>query len=144
MSQIKRKPYPRKHDPNLRPDPVIEQAIKKRGAGRELPCAIAFEIAAGLGVDPEEVGRTADLLDIPLAKCQLGLFGYQPENKIIREQDTANQDLKNALMGSSDNNRLSCKKAWQLAGRFNITKLAMGNLCQANRIKIKDCRLGAF
>lgn len=144
MSKKKRKPYSQKHDPGLRPDPEIEKEIQKRAAGRELPCAIAFEIAAGLGVDPEQVGRTADVLDIPLAKCQLGLFGYKPDNKIIREQDTTNQDIKNAVIGSSDNNRLSCKKAWQLADRFNITKLAVGNLCQANRIKIKDCRLGAF
>jgi hypothetical protein len=144
MSGKKRKPYSQKHDPNLRPDPRIEKELIKRDANREIPCALAFEIAKGMGVNPEDVGRTADMLDIRLVKCQLGLFGYKPEKKIIQAEDTTNQELKNAVIGSSDNNRLSCKKAWQLADRFNISKLALGNLCQANRIKIKACRLGAF
>lgn len=144
MSEKKRKPYSQKHDPNFRPDPIIEEEMKKRNAGREIPCAFAFEIAEGLGVDPEEVGRTADMLDIPLVKCQLGLFGYKPENKIIRAEDTPNRELKNAVIGSSHNHRLSCEKAWQIADQLNISKLKVGNMCQANGIKIKGCRLGAF
>ncbi|MGD9365809.1 MAG: hypothetical protein PVH87_08950 [Desulfobacteraceae bacterium] len=144
MSTKKRKPYSQKHDPNLRPDPIIEEELKKRDASREISCALAFEIAYGLGVDPKEIGRTADILDIPLVKCQLGLFGYTPKNKIIRAEDTTNRDLKNALVESSDNNRLSCEMAWQIADRFNIGKPTLGNMCQANRIKIKGCRLGAF
>lgn len=144
MSEKKRKPFSRKHDPNLHPDPSIENEIKKRDAGREVSCALAFEIAEGMGVNPEDVGRTADMLDIPLIKCQLGLFGYKPDNKIIRAEDTTNMELKYAVIGSSDNSRLSCEKAWQIADQFNISKLMVGNMCQANRIKIKDCRLGAF
>lgn len=144
MSAKKRKPYSQKHDPNLRPDPIIEEELKKRDAGREIPCALAFEMAERLGVEPEEIGRTADVLDIPLVKCQLGLFGYQPQNKIVRAEDTTNRELKNALVEFSDNSRLSCEKAWQIADRFNISKRTLGNMCQANRIKIKGCRLGAF
>lgn len=144
MSESKRKPYSQKHDPNLRPDSRIEKEMKKRDASREIPCALAFEIAEGLGVEPEDIGRTADVLDIPLVKCQLGLFGYQPDNKIIRAEDTTNREIKNAVIESSHNHRLSCEKAWQIADRFNISKRTVGNLCQANRIKIKDCRLGAF
>ncbi|MEJ2641444.1 MAG: hypothetical protein P8010_17900 [Desulfosarcinaceae bacterium] len=93
---------------------------------------------------PEEIGRTADMLGIPLVKCQLGLFGYQPEKKIIRAEDTTDQELKDAVVGSTENNRLSCAVAWQLADRFNISKSMMGNVCQANGIQIKECRLGAF
>ena len=144
MSEKKRKPYSQKHDPNLRPDPIIEKELKKRYAGREIPCAIAFEIAGCLGVEPEEIGRTADVLDIPLVRCQLGLFGYKPEKKIIKAEDTANQELRNALVGSAADHRLSCAKAWQIADRFHISKQTVGNLCQANGIKIKGCRLGTF
>jgi hypothetical protein len=122
MSERKRKPYSQKHDPNLRPDSRIEKEMKKRDAGREIPCALAFEIAEGLGVEPEDVGRTADVLDIPLVRCQLGLFGYKPENKIIRADDTTNQEIKNALIGSSHHHRLPCEKAWQIADRFNRYK----------------------
>jgi hypothetical protein len=144
MSEKVRKPYSKKHDPNLCPDPTIEKEMRKRDAGREISCALAFEIAESMGVDPEEVGRTADVLEIPVVECQLGLFGYKPEKKIIKSEDTTDQELKNAVIGSSDNRRLSCEKAWQIAERFSIGKLTVGNLCQANRIQIKGCRLGAF
>ncbi len=144
MSEKKRKPYSQKHDPTMRPDPSIAKEMKKRDADKQIPCAMAFEIARGLGVDPQQVGRTADVLDIPLVQCQLGLFGYKPENKIIRAEETSNQELKTAVIDSARNHRLSCEMAWQIADRFSISKLTVGNLCQANKIKIKGCRLGAF
>lgn len=144
MSAKKRKPYSKKHDLNLRPDPRIEKEMRNRTASREIPCALAFEIAESLHVGPEEVGRTADVLDIPLVKCQLGLFGYKPENKIVMAEDAPNQALKDAINGSSENSRLSCEKVWQIAVRLNMSKLTVGNACQAGRVKIKTCRLGAF
>jgi hypothetical protein len=144
MSEKKRKPYSQKHDPHLRPDPTIKKALTNRGVGSEIPCALAFEIARDLGVAPEKVGRTVDILDIPLATCQLGLFGYKPEKKIIRAEDTTNQELKDVVVGSTEDSRLSCAVAWQIADRFNVGKKVVGNVCQANGIKIKDCRLGAF
>lgn len=144
MSEKIRKPYSQKHDPNSRPDPNIKNALIDRAAVSEISCALGFEIAKELGVDPEEVGRTADMLDIPLVKCQLGLFGYQPEKKIIKAEDTTDQKLKNAVIASSHNSSLSCAKAWRIADRFKISKAMVGNLCQANGIKITGCRLGAF
>lgn len=144
MSAKQRKPYSQKHHPNSRPDPKIKDALISRGVDSEIPCALAFEIAKGLGVAPEEIGRTADMLDIPLAKCQLGLFGYKPEKKIIKAEDTTDQELKDAVVGSTENNRLSCAVAWQLADRFKISKSMIGNVCQANGVQIKECRLGAF
>ncbi len=67
-----------------------------------------------------------------------------PEKKIIKAEDTTDPELKEAVIGSSQDSRLSCEKAWQIANQFNISKLTVGNLCQAHRIKIKGCRLGAF
>ena len=96
------------------------------------------------GVEPQEVGRTADLMDISLMKCQMGIFGFKPNNKIIKAEDTTDQSLKDALIGSVENNRLSCKKAWQIANQFNISKLKVCNVSQANGIQIGGCQLGAF
>jgi hypothetical protein len=144
MSEKQRKPYSQKHDPDLRPDPAIEKALLKRAAGSEVPCTLAFEIASSLGIDPEAVGRTADLLDIRLVKCPLGLFGHRPQKKIINAEDTTDRKLKSAIIGASENSTLSCTAAWELAKRFNISKATVGNVCQANQIKIRGCRLGAF
>ncbi len=144
MSANKKSLYSEKHRPNLRPDPRIEIEIKKRCEKQEISCVRAFEIADRLNVKPMEVGRTADLMNIQLVKCQLGLFGYKPEKKIVRAEETSNQALLDEVIGSSENNRLTCEKAWQIADQLNIGKRKVSNVSQANGIKIKSCQLGAF
>ena len=144
MSTKKGKTFSEKHDPNLLPDPVIEKEMRKRAIKQTIPCALALEIARDLSMTTMEVGQTADLMNISVEKCQLGLFGYQPEKKIIKAEDTSNLSLKGAIIESAENNRLSCERAWQIAGQFNVNKLVVGNVSQANGIQIKSCQLGAF
>jgi len=144
MSKKEKRPFSKKHDPGLRPDPNIVKEMRKRATDRGISCAHAFEIADNLRMDPKAVGRTADALDIPIVKCQLGLFGYKPDKKIVTPEDAPNQEVEDAVKGSSVNNRLSCEKAWKIAAQFNMSRLALSNVCQANSIQIKTCRLGAF
>ena len=144
MSAKKKSLYSEKHGPNSRPDPIIEKEINKRCKKHEISCVRAFEIAEQLNVKPMEVGRTADLMNITVVKCRLGLFGYQPENKIVKAEETSNRALQDAVTGSSENNRLTCEKAWQIADQLKISKLKVSNVSQANGIKIKSCQLGAF
>ncbi len=144
MATKKKRPFSEKHDPSLRPDPNIVKEMRKRVRGGGISCALAFEIADNLRVDPKEVGRTADALDIPIVKCQLGLFGYKPDKKIVTPENAPNQEVEDAVKGSSVNNRLSCEKAWQFAAQFNMSRLTLSNVCQANAIQIKTCQLGAF
>jgi hypothetical protein len=144
MSAKKTRPFSEKHDPDLRPDPGIEKALRKRGAKMEMPCALAFEIAEDLQVKPMEVGRTADLMNIKVVKCQLGLFGYKPEKKIVKAEETSNRALQDAVTGSSENNRLTCEKVWQIGAQFKTGRLTVSNVCQASSIQIKSCQLGAF
>jgi hypothetical protein len=144
MSAKKKSLYSEKHRPNSQPDPRIEKEIKERCEKPEISCFRAFKIAAHLNVKPMEVGRTADLMNIQLVKCQLGLFGYQPGNRIVKAEKTSNRALHDAVTESSENNRLTCEKAWQIADQLNISKLKVSNACQAKGIKIKSCQLGAF
>ena len=144
MSAKKKSLYSKKHSPNLRPDPIIEKEISKRCEKQVISCARAFEIAERLKVKPMEVGRTADLMNIQVVKCQLGLFGYKPDNKIVRAEETSNRALQDAVTGSSEGKRLTCEKAWQIADQLNIPKLEVSNVSQASGIKIKSCQLGAF
>ena len=144
MAAKKTRPFSQKHDPDLRPDPGIEKALRKRAANLEIPCTLAFEIAEELHVEPKEIGRTADALDIPIVKCQLGLFGYKPVKKILKPENAPNREIEVAIKGSSVRNRLSCERAWQIAAQFNTSRLTISNVCQANSIKIKSCQLGAF
>ena len=144
MSAHKKSHYSKKHSPNSRPDPEIEKEIKHQCEKQEISCFRAFKIAEQLNVPPIEVGRTADLMNIQVVKCQLGLFGHTPENKIVKAEQTSNHALQDAVTGTSENNRLTCEKAWQIADRLNISKLKVSNVSQANGIKIRNCQLGAF
>jgi hypothetical protein len=144
MSAKKKSLYSEKHRPNSHPDPRIEKEIKERCEKQEISCYRAFKIAERLNVKPMEVGRSADLMNIRLVKCQLGLFGYKPKKKIVRAEETSNRALQDAVTGSSENNRLTCEKAWQIAEQFKTSKLKVSNASQARGIKIKSCQLGAF
>ena len=78
MSSSQKSDFTAKHTAGDRPDKKIAEAIKKRSKDNELPCAVAFAIAKEIGVSAEDVGKTVDLLNFRLVKCQLGLFGYTP------------------------------------------------------------------
>jgi len=136
--------FAKKHKGNVKLDPLIKEAVLKRSKEGKLPCALAFEIAKELGVEAAEVGKTVDLLNFRLVKCQLGLFGYLPEKKIIKPQHTENQDLKDAISNALVDGRLPCKRAWEIASGFNIRKMTVSSVVDGMGIKIKPCQIGAF
>ncbi len=136
--------YSKKHGPDALPDLSIKNEILKRTKDESVPCAVAFEIAETLRISPKEVGKTADLMNFKLTKCQLGLFGYQPQKKIVKPRNTIEENLKDTVSQSLTQGKLSCKDAWEIASRFNIGKMAVSGACETMGIKIKDCQLGAF
>ena len=144
MSREHSNNFAKKHKDGIEINPSIKEAVLKRSKEGELPCAVAFEITKELAVAAAEVGKTVDLLNYRLVKCQLGLFGYMPEKKIIKPQDTENQDLKDAITNAVVDGRLPCKDAWDIASDFNIRKMAVSSVADAMGIKIKPCQLGAF
>ena len=144
MSSEKGANFTDKHTAGDQPDKTIADKIKSRAKSGSLPCAVAFDIAKEIGVSAAEVGKTLDLLNFRLVKCQLGLFGYGPEKKIVQPTDSVASDLKTAIKGALKNNRLPCASAWEIAARFKLRKMAVSNACEALGIKIKPCQLGAF
>jgi hypothetical protein len=144
MSLGKKNSFADKHEGSTKLDPSIKEAVLKRSKEGDLPCTIAFEIVKELGVEAAEVGKTVDLLNFRLVKCQLGLFGYIPEKKILKPQSTDNQDLKDAILNAQIDGRLPCKNAWEIASEFEISKMMISNIAEAMKIKIKPCQLGAF
>jgi hypothetical protein len=136
--------FAKKHKGSIKLDPSIKEAVLKGSKEEKLPCAVAFKIAKELGVEVSEVGKTVDLLNFRLVKCQLGLFGYLPEKKIIKPQNTENQDLKDAISNALVDGRLPCKNAWDIASEFKIRKMTISSIVEAMKIKIKPCQIGAF
>ena len=136
--------YSKKHGPDAKPDPSIKSELIKRIKDEKVPCALAFEIADALQVLPLNIGKTADLLNFKLTKCQLGLFGYQPQKKIVKPMDQVEENLKDAISQSLSGNKLSCRNAWEIASRLNLRKMAVSSACESMGVKINDCQLGAF
>jgi hypothetical protein len=144
MKLQKDETYSQKHGPDAKPDNLIKNEILKRTKDEKVACVVAFEIAEALQMSPHAVGKTADLMNFKLTKCQLGLFGYLPQKKIVKPQNSVKENVKDAISQSLNQGRLSCQRAWEIATRFNISKMTVSNACEAMGVKIKDCQLGAF
>jgi len=137
-------PFTTKHDSGTKPDPIIKDKIFSHIKGNELPCAVAFQIAGELGVSPGDIGKTADLIHVRLVKCQLGLFGYAPEKKIIKPLETIDPGIESAIQKAAIDKRLSCENAWNIAVSLNVHKMTISGTCEAIGMKINKCQLGAF
>lgn len=136
--------YNKKDPCDKEPIPEVVQAIKSRLQKGDMPCAVAFDIAKRLGVEPSEVGFTLDYLKVPIVKCQLGLFGYKPEKRKIKPSDSVSSTLKEAIEARLRDGRLPCREAWAIASEQGLSKLAVSSACEALGIKISECQLGAF
>lgn len=136
--------YSAKHAPGGSPDERIAGAVREKAVKGALPCAEAERIGAALVVKLEEVGRTLDLLELRIGRCQLGLFGYGPERKAVHPAASIAPDLVEAIRGRLADGRLPCKAAWEIAVELRITRMEVSAACETQQIRIKPCQLGAF
>jgi hypothetical protein len=144
MSKEYRGKYDLKHPSNVAANPEIAEAIRRRALEEGLPCHTAFEIADELSVDPGDVGRNADLLNVRICRCQLGLFGYGPSKRIVKSLTPVNEKLCNAIRERLDAGRLACVTAFRLADELRIGKLTVSSSCETIGVKISSCQLGTF
>ena len=136
--------YARKHAPDRKPDPAIADAVNQRMKEGKIACATAFDIAAEHGVAPAEVGLAVDLAEVRIVKCQLGLYGYQSGRSSLEPADSILPDVEEAIRGALRDGRLPCKACWEIAEKFGVPKMDVSSACEALKIKISSCQLGAF
>jgi hypothetical protein len=136
--------YAKKHSPDRKVKPEISDALKKQVSDGKISCTAAHKIAGDLKEPPPEVGFTMDILELRIEKCQMGLFGYTPEKKIVKPVESVPRTLENAILEQVEDGRLSCKAAWDLAEKLSIKKMGVSSACETLKIKISPCQLGAF
>lgn len=136
--------YAAKHPKGTAPDGRIAAVVNAKVKDGKISCAAAHAAADELNVLPGEVGRTVDLMELRIVKCQLGLFGYAPEKKIVEPAETVANDVKSAVLAELKNGRLPCKTSWDIAHRFGISRMEMGAAIEALSVKVSPCQLGAF
>ena len=144
MSGPKKKSWEDKPNSSKEPNPGLKKVLLEKAGENELPCAVTFKISKDQRISPDEIGMAADFMKIKLIKCQLGLFGYKPEKKIVKALVTITKSLEEKIMSSADNGKITCKAAWLIASDLGINKLEVGNACETLSIKIGSCQLGAF
>lgn len=136
--------YAAKHTPGRKPDETLAAAVRSKTKEGELPCADAERISLEHGTAMAEVGRTLDLLEVRINRCQLGLFGYAVEGKTVRPDNTVAPELEKDIRRRLSDGRLPCTAAWEIAAERKIPRMKVSSACEALKIKIKPCQLGAF
>jgi hypothetical protein len=139
--------YALKHPPGTRPNEPIVKAIREKSQSGMLACGMAEKISKELKVDISEVGITADLLEMKIKKCQLGLFGWgkKPNHgKDIHAADSVSVEIKSALEEVAENGVVTCAALWVIADRLGAERKAVSAACDTLRLKIRVCQLGAF
>ncbi len=124
--------------------PELANLIHETALDGRLSCGDAFAIASQLILPPARVGVALDVLEISITQCQLGLFGYSPERKIIKPLSDPPGPLVQAIRESQTQTAISCADLWQVAARQGISKLEAAGACETLGIKIRPCQLGAF
>lgn len=147
MTHIEQGKYRGKHAVDRKLDARIAEEIRKEAKETHLACARASRIAEKLGVSIEEVGVNADLLEIKIDQCQLGLFGYgrtKGKHSIIEQPETVGEELEKAIREALVDDRLPCLSAWNIADEFQMTKKAVCAAADKLGIKSSKCQLGVF
>ena len=122
----------------------LENELIKLSPDGQIPCVVAFEVAKSTNVKPDNVGRALDDMKISISKCQLGLFGYKPEKKIVTPANAVSSDLEQSINQALVNDRLPCSAAWDISKNTGKAKLEIAEACEALGVKISPCQLGAF
>jgi hypothetical protein len=144
MAEKHSKRYALKHPTGTTPDPLIAEALKAAVKDQRISCAAAHRIAGKLDVSPETVGLNMDLLEYRINRCQMGLFGYYPEKRIIHPAEMVSPMLAESLRSKAREGRISCAEAWKIAAENDLSKLEVGSACEGLNLKIIPCQLGAF
>jgi hypothetical protein len=144
MTHADKGKYFQKHPGQAKTDDSLQQDIMQKVQNNNIACPGAEEIAQRTGVALGEIGIALDILNINITECQLGLFGYSPQKKIVQPAKEIAPDLKQAINNALNGGRLPCAAAWAIAKQLNLPRMKVSAACEALQIKIKPCQLGAF
>jgi hypothetical protein len=136
--------YFQKYDQQTKVEDYLKQEVLQTAKENNVTCPAAEEIARCKAISLGEVGMALDLLNINISECQLGLFGYSPQKKIVQPAKEIAFDLQQAINETLSNGRLPCAAAWAIAKQFNLPRMKVSSACEMLQIKIKPCQLGAF
>jgi hypothetical protein len=136
--------YAAKHPSGTLYDPALAAALKEIAVDGRITCTAAHDLAGASKVTPAEIGKTADLLEYRIIECQMGLYGYSPEKRLVKAAGEVSDDLRSRLLAATKDGRISCISCWKIAQALEIERMAVAEACEGLGLKVKPCQLGAF
>lgn len=136
--------YSAKHPAGTTPDARIAAAVQEVADDGRVPCVLAHDLASELQVTPAEVGKTIDLLELRIIKCQLGLFGYLPGKKMLKPTEVVSNELRDRLTRATVNGAIPCATCWEIAEELDMQRIAVAAACERLDLRVRPCQLGAF
>ena len=133
-----------KHRGERSVSPALAAAIREKTDAGTISCRRAETICREMDVTMGEVGKAADLMEVVITKCQLGLFGFAPDRKAVKPAAGVSPEFETDIRAACVDGRLPCRSAWDIAARRRIPKMDVSAACEALEIKVKPCQLGAF
>lgn len=123
----------------------LDTVLSGRSKDGHMTCQEAFAVARKTGCTPAVVGEALDTHRIRIRKCQLGLFGYEPDKKCIQPAGEIIESLQKAIENAVNaKGHLECRSAWKIADTLSIPRMSVAEACEALHVKICSCQLGAF
>jgi len=144
MTHADKGKYAEKHSPGIKIEDSLKQEVRQAAKENNVTCSVAEEIAGRKSVTIGDVGVALDILNINITECQLGLFGYKPQKKIVKPAKKVAPDLKQAINDALSDGRMSCAASWAIAKQLKLPRMRVSAACEALEIMVKPCQLGAF
>ncbi|MEN6374373.1 MAG: hypothetical protein ABFD75_06250 [Smithella sp.] len=145
MSRKKGESFASKHaGKGVKIDEEISAAIQSKAKNGEISCSNAMDIARKLNKGIDVVGVNIDLAELHINKCQLGLFGYTPESRIVKAASSVSPELEESMRRALQDGCLPCITVWEIADTQKIPRMEVASACEKLGIKIKPCQIGAF
>jgi len=136
--------YAGKHPEGGHLDPALAAALRRLTQNDRITCAAAHQTAAAFAVPPSQVGKAVDLLETRIIECQLGLFGYPPDRRIVKPLEDVPEELRAHIKRHATDGRIGCASCWSIAATLGVERLTVSCACEALGIKVKRCQLGTF
>jgi hypothetical protein len=133
-----------KHPAGAKIRPEIAAALNEKVKDGGITCTAAHKIATQLAIAPAEIGMAIDLAEYRITRCQLGLFGYPDQKKKVTPMPAVPAPLAQALEHALADQRIACSACWDIAEQLAIPRMEVAHACEALKIKVGPCQLGAF
>ena len=143
MTHRDRGHYAKKHS-EIQVNPEAKKILEASSKQGTITCASVHGAAKKLGITPAEAGAQADLLELRLIRCSLGLFGHDSGTNTLPPMETIPEALAQRLDQASNGGRISCLDCWNIAKTLKLKRMEVASACEARGLRIKPCQLGAF